>query len=101
MPRKYRPSNGTEGDGFYKNWCFHCTRDAAFRADPDSGDGCPIAASTYVFDIDDPLYPTEWIEDDNGPRCTAFTTDANPPERCDKTPDMFAPQEPDGARQDG
>src|SRR5882672_219258 len=64
MPRKYRPSNGTEGEGFYENWCLHCTKDAAFRENPDSGDGCPIAASTYVFNIDDPLYPTEWIEDD-------------------------------------
>ncbi len=92
MTKPYRPSNGTEGECFYENWCLHCSRDAAFRDDPDSGDGCPIVASTYVFEINDPLYPKEWIEDDDGsnPRCTAFTTNPTCPVRCDKTQDMFS-----------
>ncbi len=91
MSRLYRPSSGTEGADFQDQWCCRCSRDAAFQADPDSGDGCPIVASTYVFDIDHPLYPKEWIEDEKGPRCTAFTTDPSQPVRCDKTADLFAP----------
>ena len=67
---RYRPSNGTEGEIFMERWCARCWRDAAFRAD--QGDSCPIAAATMAFDIDDPEYPAEWIEDETGPRCTAF-----------------------------
>ena len=89
MARKYRPSNGTEGEDFQEHWCAHCARDAAFRDNPDSGDGCPIVAATFVFQIDEPEYPEEWIEDDRGPRCTAFTTDPTLPSRCDKTADLF------------
>lgn len=80
MPRTvpYRPSNGTEGEFFIEHWCARCTKDAAFQADPDSADGCPIIANIMAFDPDDPDYPPEWIEDDveypadSNPRCTAF-----------------------------
>ncbi len=33
---------------------------------------CEIQARTFVHHIEDPEYPVEWIEDANGPRCTAF-----------------------------
>jgi hypothetical protein len=91
MSKPYRPSNGTEGDYFQDQWCAGCARDAAFRADPDSGDGCPIVAATMIFNINEEEYPKEWIEDNNGgnARCTAFTTDPLKPVRCDKTADLF------------
>ena len=91
MSRLYRPSNGTEGECFTSEWCERCSRDAAFRENPDSGDGCPIVASTMIYDITDDEYPIEWIEDDDGgnPRCTAFTDDPSQPVRCDKTLDLF------------
>jgi hypothetical protein len=91
MSKPYRPSNGTEGDYFQNDWCEKCARDQAFRNNPDSGDGCPIVAATLIFDIHESEYPKEWIEDDDGsnPRCTAFTTDATCPQRCDKTIDLF------------
>lgn len=98
MAELYRPSNGTEGEIFMARWCRHCERDRAFQEKPDQADGCPIVAKTFAFDIDHPDYPKEWIEDERGPRCTAFTTDPTLPERCEATPDMFALQE---QRQEG
>lgn len=91
MARHYRPSCGSEGADFIEEWCCRCERDRAFQENPDSGEGCPIVAATFRYEVDDPNYPKEWIEDDKGPRCTAFTTDPSEPVRCDKTADMFAP----------
>jgi hypothetical protein len=92
MSKPYRPSNGTEGDDFDHWWCSGCARDQAFRDNPDSGDGCSIVASTMIFNIDEPEYPKEWIQNDDGsnPRCTAFTTEPSKPVRCDKTIDLFS-----------
>lgn len=66
----YRPSNGSEGIYFMSRFCDRCQRDAAYR--DGTGDSCPIAAATMAFKITDPDYPTEWVQDDSGPRCTAF-----------------------------
>ncbi len=71
--KKYRPSNGTEGEYFTAAWCEQCKRDAAFQADPDTGEGCPIVASTFYLDLSDPDYPAEWQYGPDGqPKCTAF-----------------------------
>lgn len=73
----YRPSNGTEGEMFMEQWCSRCARDVAYRNNKPEY-GCRILAATFVFDIDDPEYPKEWIRqatDDEWPgtaRCTAF-----------------------------
>ena len=69
MERRYRPSNGTEGMGFYECWCFRCRHD---RRDDEDG-GCDILRRTFVYDVSDPEYPDEWLCDDKGnSRCTAF-----------------------------
>jgi hypothetical protein len=65
----YRPGNGTEGDSFICQWCAKCARDA------DEDDPCEILTNSMAFDIDDDEYPTEWVIDEDGPRCTAFTRD--------------------------
>ena len=70
MTDPYRPSNGVEGIAFMDRWCDRCTHDAAFQAG--TGDGCEIVARTMALRVDDPRYPAEWVEDDEGPRCTAF-----------------------------
>lgn len=82
----YRPSNGTEGEIFMERWCFRCSRDAAFRnGKPEYG--CQILAATFVFDLDDPEYPKEWVRqstDDEWPgtaRCTAFVPQSELSER--------------------
>lgn len=66
MSEPYRPSNGTEGDCFMAQFCNNCVRDM----NPDSP--CRILTDTFIYSIDDPEYPKEWIEDDDGARCTAF-----------------------------
>lgn len=76
--RKYRPSNGTEGIAFDNAWCASCERDRAWREDETKGEPCEILSRTFVHNIDDLEYPTEWVEDDvsypqpTNPRCTAF-----------------------------
>jgi hypothetical protein len=71
MGKKYRPACGSEGANFIDRWCYSCKRDEAFRND--DGDSCPIVANSFVFDVDDPRYPSEWTFNDEGrPICTAF-----------------------------
>jgi len=73
MAEAYQPANGTEGEDFQEVWCVRCKRDAAFQADMENNDGCPILADTMCFRIDEPGYPKEWVYGDDGePMCTAF-----------------------------
>lgn len=62
--KPYRPSNGTEGEQFFAHFCDRCERE--------SEDECLIMTKSFVYLIEHPEYPTEWIEDEKGPRCTAF-----------------------------
>lgn len=100
--KPYRPGSGTEGMAFDEQWCDHCARDAAYRDAGDDADpaiACQILSDTFVYDIDDPNYPKEWVYDRNGcPSCTAFTTDPKCPIRCDKTLDLFETVKTSGDR---
>jgi len=95
--KPYRPGSGTEGMAFDDAWCAYCERDKAYRdggPDADPAIACQIIAATFAFEIADPRYPKEWVYDRKGkPCCTAFTTDPKQPVRCDKTIDMFNPEE--------
>jgi hypothetical protein len=64
---KYRPSNGTEGDFFMDKFCFRCRNDSEDAQ-------CSLLIASMVFDVDDPEYPSEWVqnEDGIGGYCTAF-----------------------------
>ncbi len=65
MSKPYRPSNGSEGEMFERQFCDRCEHQGP----------CMIAANAFWHNIDDPLYPSEWIVDDDGlsnPRCTVF-----------------------------
>jgi hypothetical protein len=64
--RPYRPSNGSEGDWFMLIWCSKCVKDS--EAKP-----CLILLRTLALGVNDKGYPSQWIEDDDGPRCTAFS----------------------------
>lgn len=70
--RRYRPSNGDEGLWFMSMWCDKCVKDSESRP-------CRILGRTMAFNINDKEYPREWVEDDNGPRCTAFADHVKPP----------------------
>ena len=83
-PRPYRPSNGTEGEFFYDDWCARCERERAFRGG-DTAAGCPIFTATLVLAADDPDYPREWVyglrvpgEALPWPCCTAFVPEGAP-----------------------
>ncbi len=86
---KYRPSNGFEGEIFYEAWCADCAREAAFRADPALGEGCPILAAAMSVDIAHPDYPNAWQYGPSGqPCCTSHITEGLI-DRCPVTPDLF------------
>ncbi|TAA18213.1 hypothetical protein EA658_13780 [Pseudoxanthomonas winnipegensis] len=91
--QKYRPSNGTEGEGFICEFCGNCARSdhAQPDADDDSLLGCEITGRTMLYDVEDPEYPAEWIWDGLEPRCTAYVQIGEPlaTERCRHTADMF------------
>lgn len=89
MSEKYRPSNGSEGDWFMGKFCHQCAR---ANLDEDSGKPpCVILGLMLGYGIDDPQYPKEIIQDENGPRCTAFVHEDEelPAPRCEDTIDMF------------
>lgn len=72
MSKRYRPSNGTEGEGFMESFCARCERDREFR-ETGIGPGCEIAARSMIFDVKDEHYPDEWTYDEGEkPTCTAF-----------------------------
>lgn len=71
MGKKYRPSNGTEGDYFMSEHCYQCIHD-----NPDynaKSPRCDIMGNTMCMDVNDKDYPSEWTYDENGkPTCTSF-----------------------------
>lgn len=65
------------------HFCFQCARDTEDKP-------CEILGRSFAYGLYEPGYPKEWIEDDNGPRCTAFVQDGEEiPYRCPHTMDMF------------
>lgn len=72
MTRPYRPSNGTEGEIFQQQWCANCRHGRLGEAGP-----CDILLQSMTFDLGEPQYPAELVQDDapfpnSNPRCTAF-----------------------------
>ena len=65
--------NSAAGDGwaFCIRFCFNCQKDTVSPV-------CPILRRALSLSVDDPAYPKEWIEDEQGPRCTAFQEKENP-----------------------
>lgn len=83
-PRKYRPSNCTEGFSFMASFCDRC----AVRGI------CRILPRTMAYNLDDPEYPEQWTYDAEGyPTCISFTDGSGPRRRrqCKKTGDLFGP----------
>ena len=58
---RYMPSNGTEGDIFMERWCERCVKNSAPR-------GCGIIGRSMAG-----IQPPQWVKDEGGPRCTAFS----------------------------
>ena len=101
--RKYRPSNGAEGEFFFSAWCRGCARDKSMSEgfdydECDDDQRCDIIGRTFAHDVDDPEYPKEWCYGMDGqPCCTAFVPvgEPIPPVKCEHTFDMFSTNEED------
>lgn len=94
--KKYRPSNGTEGDGFMENFCYQCIHD-----NPDynaRSPRCEIMTLTMCLGVDDNDYPSEWQYDENDrPTCTKWKkwdwgNDGNPDDP--ENPKFIPPDDP-------
>jgi hypothetical protein len=77
MDKKWRPSNGSEGDWFMAQFCDLCRKD-----DPEKEILCEIIYKSMAYEVDDPEYPKEWVEYDNpespmgtSVKCTAFESE--------------------------
>lgn len=68
MTMQYRPANGTEGEAFEATWCQKCACDQPGEAW--EGPMCPILGEATAGGS-----PRQWLQDANGPRCTAFVED--------------------------
>jgi hypothetical protein len=63
--KPFRPSNSDHGYGFMSHWCSNCHRHRGGR--------CGILFRAMAYNIDDPQYPSEWVETEDGDAsCTAF-----------------------------
>ena len=63
--KRYRPSNGTEGEAFYALWCADCRYDI--------NENCPVYAATLAYGLDDPDYSDAWQYGADGqPLCDEF-----------------------------
>lgn len=65
--KSYRPSNGTDGSFFEAEFCERCSKE-----DLETETFCKIHSDALLYLETEKDYPKEWIEDEKGPRCTAF-----------------------------
>lgn len=68
----YRPSNGTEGMHFIATYCENCIHEKWSHTQKKGDLQCEILSATMLYDLKDPEYPKEWIEEEGIPRCTAW-----------------------------
>lgn len=54
------------------SFCYRCKHDEKYQQTQDSKYDCDIVTRAMCFSVNDKQYPTEWIADETGPRCTAF-----------------------------
>ena len=93
MSEPYRPSNGSSGDWFESQFCNRCEKDRKYREYMEKNEvgpqpeSCGILGAALTFETEHEYYPKEWIEDENGPKCTAFEHEIQPnPEKPEYRP---------------
>lgn len=70
---KYRPSNGTEGEGFIDCHCRDCIHGKYEHTGDVKDKPCDILSRSLMYDLKDKEYPEEWTYDNQGkPTCTAW-----------------------------
>ena len=70
-PRKYRPSNGTEGDWFVERNCRSCVHGKYEHTGDTNDKPCEILSRSFLFDVNDKEYPAEWVYVNGNHTCTA------------------------------
>ena len=71
--KKYRPSNGTEGEGFIDHFCYNCIHGKYEHTGDLNDKPCDILSRSFMHDLKDKEYPEEWTYDESGnPTCTAW-----------------------------
>lgn len=66
-PRRYLPSNGTEGDWFISKFCAQCIHEKFWHTQQHGDKCCTIFTETMFNDV------PEWIYDEQGnPTCTKW-----------------------------
>ena len=75
-PKKYYPSNSTEGFWFEDRFCDKCVKET-WNPETDYGDKCDILNRALLFGVDDKQYPVEWKYDESTglPKCIEFSTE--------------------------
>ncbi|MFA6309819.1 MAG: hypothetical protein WC677_08860 [Clostridia bacterium] len=63
---KYRPSNGTEGEIFMCNFCYHCINEKWVHEQIDGDKKCELLNKMILLDADDKDYPEELTYDEKG-----------------------------------
>jgi hypothetical protein len=71
--KKYRPSNGTEGESFIYDHCHACIHGKYEHTGDIDDKPCDILSRSFFLNVDDREYPEEWTYDEHGkPTCTAW-----------------------------
>lgn len=69
----YRPSNGDEGRCFADSFCMNCIHGKYEHTGDVNDNPCEILSRSFLAEINDPLYPKEWVYGEDGkPTCTSF-----------------------------
>lgn len=90
---RYQPSNGTEGAGFWEEWCCKCARDKSMNGEKDMDDCGPEDLCDHLaMSFQDEGTPAWVFGEDGWPKCTEFVAQGDPTARDDKTIDMFEQQ---------
>jgi hypothetical protein len=70
--KPYRPSNGSEGEGFICAFCDRCIHEKWNHTQKTGDKQCDILSATMIYDLGDADYPKEWVYDSQGnPTCTS------------------------------
>jgi len=74
MGRKYRPSNGTEGECFHESYCYQCIHERWVHRQNENKDEdkCDIWNRALLHEPNEEEYPVEWTYKNGTPVCTSF-----------------------------
>lgn len=72
LPKKYRPSNGNEGEAFISIHCYHCINGKYEHTGDINDKPCEILSRAFMFDIKEAEYPDEWCYINGKATCTSF-----------------------------